>query len=102
MFDAFTKATGTKVNAVFLTNGLEERVKAEGQNSPADVILQVDAAKLAGAVDMGITQPVAPRSWKLDVPAHLRDPDGQLVRHHASVARDLCIQGPRAAKRDDL
>src|SRR6478735_6115549 len=76
VFDAFTKATGTKVNAVFLTNGLEERVKAEGQNSPADVILQVDAAKLAGAVDMGITQSVSSKELEAAVPAHLRDPDG--------------------------
>ena len=61
---------------MFLTNGLEERVKAEGQNSPADVILQVDAAKLAGAVDMGITQPVSSKELEAAVPAHLRDPDG--------------------------
>src|SRR4051794_31884106 len=59
VLDAFTKATGTKVNAVFLQNGLEERVKAEGQNSPVDVIVLVDAARLAGAAEMGITQKIA-------------------------------------------
>jgi iron(III) transport system substrate-binding protein len=76
VLEAFTKSTGIKVNAVFLQNGLEERVKAEGQNSPADVILLVDAAKLAGAVDMGITQPVSSPELDKQVPAHLRDAAG--------------------------
>ncbi len=76
VLDAFTKETGIKANAVFLTNGLEERVKAEGQNSPADVIVLVDVAKLAGAVDMGITQPVTDPAIIGAVPAALRDPAG--------------------------
>ncbi|MHB2169674.1 extracellular solute-binding protein [Alsobacter sp. R-9] len=74
VLDAFTKQTGIKVNAVFLTNGLEERVKAEGQNSPADVIVLVDVSKLAGATDMGITQPIDDATLKAQVPAALRDP----------------------------
>jgi iron(III) transport system substrate-binding protein len=76
VLDAFSKETGVKVNAVFLTNGLEERVKAEGQNSPADVIVLVDVAKLAGAVEMGITQPIADPAISANVPATLRDPGG--------------------------
>lgn len=76
VFEAFTKTTGVKVNAVFLQNGLEERVKAEGQNSPADVIILVDAAKLAAAVDMGITQPVSSTVLDKNVPSQLRDPQG--------------------------
>src|SRR5512136_371611 len=74
--DAFTKETGIRVNAVFLQNGLEERIKAEGQNSPADVFILVDAARLAGAVEMGITQPVETPELKAAVPANLRDPAG--------------------------
>ena len=76
VFEAFSKATGIKVNAVFLQNGLEERVKAEGQNSPADLIILVDAAKLAGAVELGITQPVRDAGLEAAVPANLRDPAG--------------------------
>ncbi len=44
VFEAFTKATGVKVNAVFLQNGLEERIKAEGQNSTEVVFILVDGA----------------------------------------------------------
>lgn len=74
--DAFTKETGIRVNAVFLQNGLEERIKAEGENSPADVFILVDAARLAGAVEMGITQPVDTPELKAAVPETLRDPAG--------------------------
>ena len=77
VLEAFTKASGVKVNAVFLQNGLEERVKAEGQNSPADVIVLVDAARLAGSADMGITQKVSSPELEKNVPANLRDPAGQ-------------------------
>ncbi|MCP8941121.1 Fe(3+) ABC transporter substrate-binding protein [Alsobacter sp. SYSU M60028] len=76
VFEAFTKATGVKVNAVFLQNGLEERVRAEGQNSPADVIVLVDAARLVNAADMGITQNVSSPTLTANVPAQLRDPNG--------------------------
>ena len=37
LFDAFTKDTGVKVNVVSASSGLEQRMKAEGANSPADV-----------------------------------------------------------------
>ena len=42
LFDAFTKDTGIKVNVVSASSGLEQRMKAEGANSPADVLLTVD------------------------------------------------------------
>jgi iron(III) transport system substrate-binding protein len=76
VFEAFTAATGTRVNAVFVQNGLEERVKAEGANSPADVIVLVDVARLANAKAMGITQPFDSREIEAAVPTGLRDPDG--------------------------
>src|SRR6185312_11707363 len=37
LFDAFTKDTGIKVNVVSASSGLEQRMKAEGASSPADV-----------------------------------------------------------------
>ncbi len=40
LFDAFTKDTGIKVNVVSASSGLEQRMKAEGANSPADVLLR--------------------------------------------------------------
>src|SRR3977135_1643862 len=58
LFDAFTKDTGIKVNVVSASSGLEQRMKAEGANSPADVLLTVDLGRLDDAVQAGVTQPV--------------------------------------------
>ena len=44
--EVFTKKTGIKTNVVYSTKGLAQRLKAEGQNSPADVILTVDIGRL--------------------------------------------------------
>ena len=77
LFDAFTKDTGIKVNVVSASSGLEQRMKAEGANSPADVLLTVDLGRLDDAVQAGVTQPI--KSVVIDeiVPAQYRDPDGQ-------------------------
>lgn len=75
--DAFTQATSIKVNTVFIQNGLEERVKAEGANSPADLIITVDAAKLVNAVDLGILQKPSNILPEAAVAPSLRDPEGR-------------------------
>src|SRR5215210_815518 len=54
--DEFTKATGIKVNAIFSEQGLAERIRAEGENSPADVLITVDIGRLQEAVVRGITK----------------------------------------------
>lgn len=74
--DAFAQSTGIKVNTVFIQNGLEERVKAEGKNSPADMIITVDAAKLVNAADLGLLQKAAGVPANAIAPS-LRDPDGR-------------------------
>ncbi len=76
LLDAFTKSTGIKVNAIFVKDGLIERVKAEGPNSPADVLMTVDFGGLIDAVDQGVTQPVRSEALAAAIPANLRDPDG--------------------------
>src|SRR3712207_1520755 len=75
--DAFSKATGIKVNAIFSEQGLAERIKAEGENSPADVLITVDIGRLQEAVDLGITQPVRSEILAESIPAQFRDPEGQ-------------------------
>lgn len=77
LLDAFTKSTGIKVNAIFVKDGLIERVKAEGPNSPADVLMTVDFGGLIDAVDQGVTQPVRSEALAAAIPANLRDPDGR-------------------------
>ncbi len=74
--DEFTKATGIKVNPLFSEQGLAERIKAEGENSPADVLITVDIGRLREAVDLGITQPVASEILTANIPVQFRDPDG--------------------------
>jgi iron(III) transport system substrate-binding protein len=76
LLDAFTKETGIEANVLFLDKGLVERMQAEGENSPADIILTVDIARLTEAKDGGVTQPVHDDTINKDIPANYRDPDG--------------------------
>jgi iron(III) transport system substrate-binding protein len=82
LFDAFTKDTGVKVNMISASSGLEQRIKTEGANSPADVLLTVDISRLEAAVESGVTQPINSRTVDEAVPAQYRDPEG----HWAAVA----------------
>ena len=75
VLEAFTKDTGVKVNAVFLKDGLQERIKAEGANSPADLMLLVDVGEIDAAVQAGITQPLTSETITKVVPAQLRPDD---------------------------
>jgi iron(III) transport system substrate-binding protein len=76
LFEAFTKDTGIKVNVISASAGLEQRIKTEGANSPADVLLTVDIGRLEEAVDLGITQPLKSDIVDKAVPAQYRDPEG--------------------------
>lgn len=79
VLEAFTKDTGIKVNAVFLKDGLQQRVQAEGANSPADVMLVVDVGEINAVADAGITQPVKSAVVDKTVPAALRGPGDSWV-----------------------
>ena len=75
LLKAFTAKTGIETNVVFAPAGLNERIAAEGANSPADLLFTVDAGRLAEAKDAGLTQSV--KIPELDViPAAFRDADG--------------------------
>jgi len=74
LFDKFTAETGIEVNSLFAEKGLAERIKAEGVNSPADIILVTDIARLSEAVEAGITQPVDSKTLATAIPESLRDP----------------------------
>ncbi len=76
VLDAFTAETGIKTEVLFLDKGLEERVAAEGANSPADVIMTVDIARLTAAKEKGITQPLVDDTVNKLLPAEYRDPEG--------------------------
>lgn len=76
MLDAFTKDSGIKVNTVFVKDGLLERVKAEGAQSPADVLMTVDIGNLVDLVDGGVTQPIQSETLNTVIPANLRGANG--------------------------
>jgi iron(III) transport system substrate-binding protein len=76
LFDAFSKDTGIKVNVISASSGLEQRIRSEGTNSPADVLLTVDIGRLRDAVNAGVTQPIKSAALdKVIAPAY-RDPEG--------------------------
>lgn len=100
MLDAFTKKTGIKVNAIFIEKGLEERVKAEGASSPADVILLVDGGRVLLAAKEGLFQPVQSDTLAKAVQAHLRDAGGLW---HALTLRSRIIYASKdRVKADSL
>jgi iron(III) transport system substrate-binding protein len=75
LVDAFTKETGITVNVAFVDKGMAERLQAEGDRSPADLVLTVDIARLMQIVDAGVTQAVQSDVLEADIPAELRDPN---------------------------
>lgn len=73
LYDNFTKATGIKINRVEADDaGLLQRLKAEGNASPADVILLVDASRLWRGEQDGLFQPVRSAVLNARVPAQFR------------------------------
>jgi iron(III) transport system substrate-binding protein len=77
LYDAFTRESGIRVRLIEGdADQLIERIRNEGANSPADVFITVDAARLARAADAGVLQPFRSRSVESRVPQGLRDADG--------------------------
>jgi iron(III) transport system substrate-binding protein len=77
IYDSFTKKTGIKVNLIEAdADKLIERIKSEGANSPADVLITVDAGRLWRAQADGILQPISSRVLTAAVPTYLRSPSG--------------------------
>lgn len=75
MFDRYTAETGMPVRFVTDDAGpLIERLAAEGANSPADILLTVDAGELWYAADRGLLQPVESATLDSNIPDSLRDP----------------------------
>ncbi|HQT01084.1 MAG: Fe(3+) ABC transporter substrate-binding protein [Hydrogenophilales bacterium 16-64-46] len=78
LFDAYTKETGVEVKFITDKEGpLMARLKAEGKNTPADILLTVDAGNLWQAGNEGLLRPIKSRVLDANIPAHLRDPDGE-------------------------
>lgn len=76
LYSNFTKQTGIKINRIEAgENELLERIKTEGANSPADIFITVDAARLAKADELQLFAPWKSKVLESRVPAHLRTED---------------------------
>ena len=69
---AFTEETGIGTNVVYSTKGLAQRLRAEGKNSPADVILTVDIGRLYIYEDMGLLAEIESAVLNTTIPKHLK------------------------------
>ena len=105
MYETFTRTTGIKINRVDADDaGIIARLRAEGAASPADVIMLVDAARLAVADTQGLFQPI--KSAKLDetIPANLRataTADGVTWTGFSTRAR-VVVYDPARVKAEDV
>lgn len=77
IMEKFTEQTGIKVNILFANKGLIERVKREGQLSPADLVLTSDFSRLMKLNNAHLTQAVDSKILAANIPSQYRDPDRQ-------------------------
>ncbi len=78
LFGLFTRQTGIKVNIIQgKAEELMQRLKLEGDASPADVLITVDAGNVWRAEDEGLFQPIQSDVLNAEIPANLRDPQGR-------------------------
>lgn len=78
MFDAYTQETGVKIKFITDKEGaLLERLKAEGANTPADMLITVDAGNLWQAANEDLLKPAQSEALAKNIPAHLRDPQNR-------------------------
>ncbi|MCZ8129783.1 MAG: extracellular solute-binding protein [Steroidobacteraceae bacterium] len=78
LFEQYTKDTGVRIRAVTDDAGpLIQKLKAEGANTPADVLITVDAGDLWFAAQEGLLAPVQSATLAANVPENLRDPENR-------------------------
>ena len=77
LYQTFTQQTGIKVNIIAgRDDELIERIRTESGNSPADILITVDAGRLWRAQNADILQPIKSKTLEDTVPSYLREPSG--------------------------
>ena len=107
LFDAYTKQTGVTVKFITDKEGpLMERLKAEGSNTPADVLLTVDAGNLWYAAQQNLLQPIKSSTLQANIPDHLRDPQnmwfGLSVRARTMFYNSSRVKPAQLSSYEDL
>ena len=73
--EEFTKKTGITTNVIYSTKGLAQRLRSEGKNSPADVVLTVDIGRLYIYQDMDLLSVISSKKLSENIPEHLKSLD---------------------------
>ncbi|HEV2612900.1 MAG TPA: extracellular solute-binding protein [Noviherbaspirillum sp.] len=105
LYSNFTNQTGIRINRIEADDAaLMERLRTEGKNSPADVILLVDAARLWRAQVEGMFQPVKSKVLEERIPANLRGGDeGQGAQWFGlSTRARVIVYNKVRVKRDEV
>jgi ABC-type thiamine transport system substrate-binding protein len=105
LYANFTKQTGIKINRIEAKEDeLLERIRNEGANSPADIFLTVDAARLAKADELGLFAPVKSKLLEERIPANLRSPDwfAFSTRARVIVANKAAVKAEDVQNYEDL
>ena len=101
IFDAFTKETGIQVKYLTDKEGpLLERLKSEGKNTAADMLITVDAGNLWHAAQEGLLKPVDSKVLEANIPAHLQDPQNRWFG--LSVRARTIVYNPSKVKPEEL
>ncbi len=101
IFDAYTEKTGVKITYTTDKEGpLLERLKAEGENTPADMLITVDAGNLWHAAQEGVLTPVESETLTKNIPAYLRDPENRWFG--LSVRARTIVYNTNAVKPEEL
>lgn len=101
VFDAYARETGVTITFVTDKEGpLLARLQSEGSNTPADMLITVDAGYLWQAKQEGLLQEVDSAALQAKIPEHLRDPDNQWFG--LSVRARTLFYNPNQVKPEQL
>lgn len=101
LFDAYTAKTGIPIRYVTDKAGpLLARLKAEEANTPADILVTVDAGNLWQAAHQGVLAPLESRALEANVPDHLQDPQNRWFG--LSVRARTLVYSPERVRPQDL
>lgn len=101
MFDRYTEETGQAIRFVTDDAGpLIERLAAEGKNSPADILITVDAGDLWHAAERGLLRPIESSTLIENIPERLRDSQGRWFG--LSVRARTIVHSPERVKPEEL
>ena len=106
IFDEFTSQTGIEVNVVFAKKGILERLKSEGEHSPADLVMTTDIGRLSDMKNGNLSQEVSSEVLAGNIPVNMRDSEdhwfGLTARARIIVASRERVSAGEISTYEDL